>query len=160
MNQSHPRVTFAISLFLLVGTVSVILAFWLFDHQQAFLNAGLITGLLIGLFLLSYTAALWRYLHWRGRTRIVNTVTAPSQASVAGTVYGLLPDHEYQVIRSFTDYYGNTFEKGLRLHFKQRHFLPYDGGHTIVFAERPLYLQEERNRDILDNFSAYLAPIE
>ncbi len=92
--------------------------------------------------------------------RWISPAPTPSQADLTGTVYGLQPEHEYQVLRSFTDFYGNTFEQGQRLHFKQRHFLPYDGGHTIVFAERPLYLQEDRNREVLDHFAKYIAPVE
>ncbi len=85
---------------------------------------------------------------------------ARARADLEGTVYGLMPDHEYQVLQAFTDYYGHTFELGERLHFKQRHFLPYHGGHTILFAERPLYLQEDQNSGILEDFSAYIAPVE
>jgi hypothetical protein len=80
--------------------------------------------------------------------------------NLEGTVYGLTPGREYQVIQSFTDHYGNVFEAGERFRFKQRHFLPYHGGHTILFEERALYLQEDQNRDILDHFSEYIALIE
>lgn len=70
-------------------------------------------------------------------------------------LYGLQTGR-YQIVQSFTDYYGNTFEAGEILHFKERHFLPYEGGHTLIFEERAMYLQEEKNRDIVDNFSAYV----
>jgi len=75
-----------------------------------------------------------------------------------GTVYGLKPGHQYQVIKSFKDFYGNSFERGEILRFRERHFLPYDGGHTVVFEERSLYLQEEKNQEILENFSEYIVP--
>ena len=39
--------------------------------------------------------------------------------------------------------------------FSDRHFLPYDGGHTVIFDRKTLYLQEDQNREILDNFSLY-----
>ena len=83
-------------------------------------------------------------------------VTTSSHTDVSGTVYGLQPDREYQVLRPFTDYYGNTFEPGQRLHFKSRNFSPYHGGHTIFFAERPLYLQEDANREVLEHFAEYI----
>lgn len=70
--------------------------------------------------------------------------------------YGMQPGQTYKIKQTFTDYYGNTFTQGEILHFKERHFLPYDGGHTIVFEERSMYLQEERNQAILDHFSAYV----
>ncbi|MFN8441935.1 MAG: DUF3601 domain-containing protein [Caldilineaceae bacterium] len=78
-----------------------------------------------------------------------------SHPNAQESVYGLTPGHCYQVIQSFTDYYGNRFEQGEILRFKQRHFLPYDGGHTIVFEERSLYLQEETNQEILERFAEY-----
>jgi len=50
--------------------------------------------------------------------------------------------------------------RGEHLRFKERHFLPYHGGHTIVFDQRPLYLQEEANASILENFSDYIARVD
>jgi hypothetical protein len=90
-------------------------------------------------------------------------MTIPPQSNPPdreGTVYGLTPGRQYQVVKSFTDHYGNAFEAGERLRFKQRHFLPYHGGHTILFEERALYLQEDQNRDILDHFSEYILLID
>jgi hypothetical protein len=40
--------------------------------------------------------------------------------------------------------------------FTERHFLPYHGGHTIVFGPVSLLLQEEVNADILDHLEQYL----
>ena len=71
----------------------------------------------------------------------------------------MIPGSQYQVIRSFTDYYGNSFEQREILRFKQRYFLPYEGGHTIVFEERSLYLQEEKNQEIVEHFSDYIVQI-
>ena len=68
-----------------------------------------------------------------------------------------MPGRKYRVLQSFTDYYGNSFQRNEVLHFKERHFLPYHGGHTIVFTERSLYLQEEQNSEILARFSEYIA---
>ncbi len=61
------------------------------------------------------------------------------------------------VVKSFTDYYGNHFAAGEKLIFVERHFLPYDGGHTLVFGERKMYLQENEQSEIISNFKDYLA---
>jgi len=79
---------------------------------------------------------------------------------LAGTIYGLIPGAAYRVIQSFTDYYGNNFQQGELLHFRERHFLPYHGGHTIVFEGKPLYLQENENEELIANFSDYIERIE
>lgn len=85
--------------------------------------------------------------------------TMESPQTPGATIYGLMPGESYRVIKSFIDYYGNSFGQGELLHFKQRHFLPYEGGHTLVFEERSLYLQEEKNSEILDHFSEYIVQI-
>ena len=79
---------------------------------------------------------------------------------LAGTIYGLIPGAAYRVVQSFTDCYGNEFQSGEVLHFRERHFLPYHGGHTIVFEGKPLYLQESENEELIANFSDYIERIE
>jgi hypothetical protein len=71
----------------------------------------------------------------------------------------LTPASEYRIIQSFTDYYGTLFQQGEVLRFKEQHFLPYQGGHTLVFEGRSVYLQEEANADILAHFSSYIVKI-
>jgi hypothetical protein len=66
-------------------------------------------------------------------------------------------DATYVVNIMFTDFYGNVFSPGELLTYVERHFLPYHGGHTIVFKERNIYLQEEENQDIIDRFADYLS---
>ena len=80
--------------------------------------------------------------------------------ALKGTVYGLVQGAEYKVIQTFTDYYQNQFQRGELLRFRERHFLPYHGGHTIIFDQRSLYLQEEANQAILANFSEYIAELD
>ena len=75
-------------------------------------------------------------------------------------MYGLVPGVEYQVIRTFTDYYQNQFQQGELLRFKARHYLPYHGGHTIVFDQRSLYLQDDESAAIISNFAEYIRRIE
>ena len=99
------------------------------------------------------------YLRWKERRTLVTGVTPMDREELKGTVYGLVQGAEYQVMQTFTDYYNNQFQRGELLRFKERHFLPYHGGHTIIFEQRPLYLQEEENAAILSNFSEYIAPL-
>jgi len=86
----------------------------------------------------------------------LSNVTSNRAAGPELSVYTLQPGCCYEIRQTFQDFYGNTFTAGERLTFQQRHFLPYDGGHTVVFAERSMYLQEEVNQTILDGFSDYL----
>lgn len=72
-------------------------------------------------------------------------------------VYNLKTNATYTVTKDFTDFYGNKFSFGEKLTYSQRHFLPYDGGHTIVFKERSLYLQEQENKNILDALDDYFS---
>lgn len=62
----------------------------------------------------------------------------------------------YTVAETFTDFYGNVFSVGETLTFVERNFLPYHGGHKIVFKERSLYLQEEANENILNSLGKHL----
>lgn len=77
-----------------------------------------------------------------------------AQPAPEGTVYAMTPGSRYRVMKPFTDCYGGSFEQGELLTFKERHFLPYHGGHTIVFDERSLYLQEDEHREILGRFQS------
>jgi hypothetical protein len=162
MNQSNqPFPCVSIFSLLLIGASASAIAFWLIDHRLAMPNSGIILAALVSIFFVSWTWGLFRFLRWRDKRRAIVPVSGPVQPDpdLEGTVYGMIPDREYQVMKPFTDHYGNAFEKGERLCFKQRHFLPYHGGHTIVFDGRTLYLQEDQNREILDNFSEYIALI-
>ena len=82
------------------------------------------------------------------------------QEALKRTVYGLVQGAKYEVVQTFTDYYRNQFQRGEVLHFKERHYLPYHSGHTIIFEERPLYLQDEENDEILSHFSEYITRVE
>ena len=151
----------SILLLFLVGAGAIGYAFRLIDGIPVVPNPDVMLAILIGIFFVAWTGAFMLFLHWRDQSRTMQgTVAAQYDPNLEGTVYGMSPGHEYQILRSFTDHYGNAFEKGERLRFKQRHFLPYHGGHTIVFEVRTLYLQEEQNREILDHFSEYIALIK
>ena len=161
MNKSRRRMPFAvILLFLCLGSGAGAFAFWLMDHLQAISVSGIIIAVSFIVFLASYTGAFFLYLRKRDTRRATTARVISShstQQNLQGTIEGMIPGNRYQVKKSFTDYYGNSFEKGEFLHFKVRHFLPYHGGYTIVLNERALYLQEERNQEIVDHFSDYIA---
>jgi hypothetical protein len=59
------------------------------------------------------------------------------------SVHRLVPGRAYRVIRDFRDFYEGAFVAGEVLHFVEQHFLPHDGGHTLVFRERGMYVQDE-----------------
>lgn len=42
---------------------------------------------------------------------------------------------------------------GTRLTFRERHYLPYHGGHTLMFREATLYLQDDD--EVCRNFARY-----
>lgn len=164
MNPSNPKFPWLlISSLTFIAVLAAILAFQRVDHGMADPNSGVIIAILMGVFFVSFTWALIQVLRWRDLQRAA-AMPAPTAATyrpeLAGTIYGLIPGREYQIVQSFTDFYGNTFEQNERLHFKQRHFLPYHGGHTVDFNERSLYLQEDTNKDILDRFSEYILLVE
>ena len=73
-------------------------------------------------------------------------------------IYALEPAVTYVVRRTFTDFHGNVFSPGEVLTYVERHFLPYHGGHTIVFQERRMWLQEDANRHIVEHFDQYASP--
>jgi hypothetical protein len=65
----------------------------------------------------------------------------------------------YVIRKPFTDYYSNAFTPGEVLTYVERHFLPYEGGHTLVFQERMMYLQEDAQTEILDALENYLLDV-
>jgi hypothetical protein len=118
------------------------------------------TAIVVGLLFVAAITAFVLLLARRDRTRAAAQRVAPHvppPQGPEGSLYALVAGERYVVLRAFTDYYGNAFAAGGQLTFRERHFLPYHGGHTIVFEERPLYLQEEVNRDIVDGFAEYIA---
>jgi hypothetical protein len=76
-----------------------------------------------------------------------------------GSVEILRPGQCYEVVRAFQDYYANRFEVGERLTYKSRDYLPYHGGHTVVFEERTMYFQDEESAEVLRNLAGYLRPV-
>jgi hypothetical protein len=161
MRKTRTKAPWALIVLLLpIGAASAVLALWLNDHRLVIPKAGTIIALLMGMFFVCVTWALMRFLHWRGLSQGPSMVGSLRPEELDGTVYGLVSGAEYQVVQSFTDYYSNHFQRGELLRYKERHFLPYEGGHTLIFDERSLYLHEYQNSAILGSFSEYIAQIE
>ena len=154
-NSNFPWVS--LSVLLLIGAAAAVSVFTLLGYQGEMPYWGIVVAILFGTFFICWTWALMLYLRWRDRRSLGSPVTAMDHEALKGTVYGLIQGAEYQVMQNFIDYYKNEFQQGELLRFKERHFLPYHGGHTIVFEQRPLYLQEEENAAILSNFADYIA---
>jgi|GEM_PF-2782924 len=72
------------------------------------------------------------------------------------TVYQLESGVIYRVTTGFADYHRGQFAPGELLTFGTRHFLPYHGGHTLVFRERSIYLQEEENAELVNELGRFL----
>jgi hypothetical protein len=125
-----------------------------------------VIAIMMGVGLISWGSAFFLYLRQRDHAREAAELLArrhdgdaPIYADLTTqelSIYTLQPGDCYVIKQSFVDCFGNRFEQGQRLTFRKRHFLPYHGGHTIVFAERSLYLQEDQNRSIIDEFSRYI----
>lgn len=153
-----------ITLLLLVsiGTGAFALGYWCISYPQAIPISGVIASVSIGISAILYIWAFLLLLKWRDRNTARKNAAQPpasSQQNLEGTIYGLTTECQYRVVRSFMDYYGNSFKQGDVLRFRERHFLPYHGGHTVIFEERALYLQEKVNAEILDNFSEYIIKV-
>lgn len=113
--------------------------------------------------ILGYAAALILFASWRGsRTAVIVEHLNPGaneetmRLGLKAGVYGLHPGETYRVIREIRDYHGGIFPVGTELTFVQRNYLPYHGGHTVVFRPRPMYLQDETDADVLNDLESYL----
>lgn len=159
--------TIKVAVLALLGMCAAVGALWLESNRYAVPNWGYVAAALMGCFFVLMTWALFLLLALRDRHNAFLAQTQAMQSQAAGylpniatgdelTVYTLQPGQCYEVKQAFSDYYGNDFAVGERLTFQQRHFLPYHGGHTVMFVEKTMYLQEEVNRAILDDFSRYL----
>lgn len=161
MNRTKKNNPFIAILFLLtIGIFAFAYSFKILNDGLAKPNAEIFLAVSLGIFFIAFVWAFLLLLHWRDRQRAVKYIPPQQPLTVRddqiGTVYGLIPGRKYKVLKSFTDFYGNGFEQNEILEFKTRHFLPYHGGHTILFEEKALYLQEDANKEILDNFSEYI----
>lgn len=77
--------------------------------------------------------------------------------AVRVTVHGLRPGARYRVVRSFEDFYRNAFAAGEELTFASGAFLPYEGGHTLTFRERTMYVRDDT--DLYARFGLFLEEV-
>lgn len=117
--------------------------------------------------ILSCMSAFVALIAWRDiRRSALRTNLNPGMSEetlrlgVKAGVYGLEPGASYRVIREIKDYYGNIFPVGMELDFVERSFVPYHGGHTVVFQPHTMFLQEQDNADVLNGLDAYLEAAE
>lgn len=54
----------------------------------------------------------------------------------------LVPGARYRIRETFADFDGDELRAGTELTFVGRSYFPYDGGHTLTFAERVVRLAE------------------
>lgn len=68
------------------------------------------------------------------------------------------PGERFRVLRSFTDFDGQSIEQGRVLTFRSYNYFHYDGGYTLYFEEGVIRLAgiDTANRELLENLEAYL----
>ncbi len=111
----------------------------------------------------------WLTAYWRFTASVQNALKRTSR-NMSETIYDLKPDVTYEVVADIADFYGQVFQPGRRLIFVERHFLPYDDGHTVCFREEHestpgsfrevrMYLQGDDHRDVIQCTAKYLCPV-
>jgi hypothetical protein len=91
--------------------------------------------------------------------RVPSRLPQKVAANAPGGVYGLQSGVIYRVLKPFKDYYGGEFAAGEQLTFIERHYLPYHGGHTLIFSPRSIWLQDDANSELVQQIEQYLAPV-
>ena len=128
-------------------------------RYEVFIGGGLLA------FLGFFFVAAGLFQSWRGGSwwpaqnarRDPWLAQGPGRSAPESDNGGLIPGATYRVIRPVTDHYGTVFAVGEELTYVSRDFLPYHGGHTLVFQPRAMYLQDEDNADVLNDLDAYLS---
>lgn len=158
--MKHPlRQILFTTILLCIGLSAFALALWVFGRYPALTGTVIIA--LYGVLFTLVTWSLFRFIRWRDERRALpNLRPEVPRPELDRTIFGLIPGQGYKVIQDITDHHGNSFHQNETLRFKERHFLPYHGGHTVIFDQRTLYLQEEQNSDLVNNFSVYLVRVD
>jgi hypothetical protein len=138
-----------------VGVVGI--AFLLEEHPTALAHGGPLSAALLGGGLVLLVAAVFDLV--LGRSKPVTRVVVEPRPAGPLTLHGLRIGRTYRMRRAVDDFYANHFAPDELLTFRELHVSPPDGGYTLVFAERGMFLQEERNRDVIDAFAEYLEPV-
>jgi hypothetical protein len=140
----------------ILGAVLVVMGFQLLDDPRV-VPSGPPAAVCVGIGLVLLGAAFFDFLALRPPPPQPIPVIPPPPPGPL-TLPGLRIGRTYRVRRAFDDFHGNHFEPDELLTYRDQSFLPYEGGYTIMFVERPMYLQETTNRDILDTFGEHLEP--
>ncbi len=69
----------------------------------------------------------------------------------------LEPGSQYVFKKPIIDFYGNSFAPGDQLTY-EKSYPPYQGLHTLLFAEGTLYLHEDNHADIFADMARFIAP--
>jgi hypothetical protein len=86
----------------------------------------------------------------------------PPSAAPHLTVWDFAPRLAVRVCQSFTDFDGQEIREGEMLHFLGRTYFPYDGGHTLTFAEKTIRLAgivDEHDLIVENANNAWFEPI-
>lgn len=153
-----PRARTAFLLLLAVAVAAASIE--LLEHPVFVPNGGPIAAVLMGVALVLMGVAFFDVLGQR----------APAAAAAAGpvptppppgppTIYTLRIGRTYRVRRAFEDHYRERFEVDELLTYRDRSFIPYHGGHTLMFVERGMWLQEDDQRPLIDAFDDFLEPV-
>lgn len=123
-------------------------------HSQLGWTLGvLLSGLVL------WTVVLWRLLQRRQPPAALRDDGEPVMPADSPALYRMLPGRVYEVQQDFTDHAQQTFRRGERHAFRTRHFLPYHDGHTLVFDDTVVQLQGELQREMVEHWEAYMAPV-
>jgi hypothetical protein len=143
----------------LLGIAVAIAAIELVDHPALVPNGGPIAAVLIGIALVLLGVGFIDVMgHARQSAPPPGPVPTPPPAGPP-TIYTLRIGRTYRVRRAFEDHYREPFAVDELLTYRDRSFIPYHGGHTLMFVERGMWLQEDDQRPIIDAFDDYLEPV-
>ena len=72
----------------------------------------------------------------------------------------LVVGETYVVVQPFRDDRGVLVQAGDRQTFEGYSFLPYHGGFTVRFRQETLYLQEDRQAEVVEHAERFLRPLD
>jgi hypothetical protein len=142
----------------ILGTIVVVMGFQLLDDPAVAPNGGVLAAGFVGGGLVLLGAGFFDYLALRPPPPRPMPIIPPTPPGPL-TLHGLRIGRTYRVRRAFDDHEHNHFEAGELLTFRDQSFVPYHGGYTLGFVERPMFLQETENRDVIDAFGEHLEPV-
>lgn len=73
------------------------------------------------------------------------------------TIHRLEAGRTYQVLREFSDYWGNRFRPGEQLTYEKLEYVAEDDGYVLHFGDRSIWLRGDS--DLCADFDLYLAVV-